>query len=135
MHGQVSVVTKEAWRLHLDGAMLKSKTENRESVIVLSLAGHLDALNSDDMGSVSDALRSSDARKLVIDLNDLSLMDSTGLGMIVSLHRFTRLKNGEVTVANLKRQPKEVFTVLNLHRSIRVFDSVDQAVDSLQQSP
>ena len=115
--------------------MLKSRTESRDSVTVLSLTGQLDALTSGDMGKVCHRIQASGVRKLVMDLNDLSLLDSMGVGTIVSLLRITRSKKGEMTVANLKRQPKEVFKILKLHRGIRVFDSVDQAVDSLRKAP
>ena len=112
--------------------MLVSKKEFRDSVVVLSLSGHLDALTSKDMERVSRSLRSTGVRKLVMDLKHLSLIDSVGMGKIVSLLNYARTSKGGLRVANLRQQPKVVFDVLNLNRRIKVYDSVDKAVASLK---
>jgi anti-anti-sigma factor len=114
--------------------MLRSKSEHRDSVVVLALGGQLDALTSNDMEKLSHSLRETGVRKLVMDLQDLSLIDSVGMCKINSLFRYTRQKNGELRVANLRHQPKVVFEVLNSNRHIKVFDTVDQAVASFQQN-
>jgi anti-anti-sigma factor len=115
--------------------MLTNRSENRGPVVVLSLTGQLDALTSDDMCRIAEDLLAKGARKIVCDLSDLSLLDCAGVGTIISLFKSARSLCGEVTVANLKRQPKEVFKVLNMHKLIRIFDSVDQAIETLHQMP
>ena len=89
-------------------------------------------MRGEQMGRVSERLKSNGVKKIVFDCTELSLIDSSGVGTLVSVVRYTRAKNGTVSVANLRDQPKEVFRILNLDRAIPVFDSVDQAVKRMQ---
>jgi anti-anti-sigma factor len=115
--------------------MLKKRIEDRGSVVVLSLAGQLDALTSDDMCRVAEGLLAKGARKVVCDLDELSLLDCVGISTIISLLKSMRSHNGEVTVANLKHQPRAVFNVLHMNKLIKIFDSVDKAIETLHQTP
>jgi anti-anti-sigma factor len=115
--------------------MLRSRSEDRSSVVILYLSGKLDAMTSNDMGQVTKHLDDKGARKVVCDLANLSLLDSLGAVRLLSLDESVRSKKGRLVVTNLNNQPREVFNILKMQKHIPVFDSVDNAVDDLHRLP
>ncbi len=112
--------------------MLEFNQENHGDVVVLSLSGQLDALTAGTMKPVIDELISSNKNRIVFDLLNIKLIDSSGVGAIVSVFRRTRASDGDTKIANLVAQPKEVFLLLKLDKAISVFDSIEEAVKSFK---
>ncbi len=110
--------------------MFEVRKEVTGNVSVLFLAGQLDALTASQMKPVMKDLESKKAIKLILDFEKLSLIDSSGIGAVVSLFKQARAKGGEVKIAGLNEQPKEVFEILNLHKAMDVYPSVQQALES-----
>ena len=100
-------------------------------LLILSLNGQLDAMTADDLLAVIHNVQRTEIKFVVFDLKGVSLVDSSGIGAMVSLLKHTRSKEGDTVVAHLDHQPKEVFRVLNLNRAIKIFETVDHAVQEL----
>lgn len=101
-------------------------------IVVLLLKGQLDALTAANMKPVAEELLSSNMCKVVFDLDELSLIDSSGIGAVVSVFKRARAQGGDAKIANLDNQPKEVFKILGLDKAIDIFESVEQAVESFK---
>jgi len=65
---------------------------------------------------------------VVFDLKDLTLIDSSGVGAIVSLFKRDRMLGGAVKIAALANQPKEIFRLLKLDRAFDLFETVEEAL-------
>lgn len=107
--------------------MLEFNREDREHVVVLQLKGNLDALTAPELRPTIDELVSSRKTQVVFDLGELTLIDSSGVGAIVSLFKRVRLLGGDVKIACLSNQPKEIFRLLRLDRAFELCDTVDEA--------
>ena len=81
--------------------------------------------------AVTKAMESG-ARKLVIDLNEVSYIDSTGIGIIA--YCFTRISKagGEALIAGAQGLVLDIFRVTRLDSIIRFFPDADAACDSLR---
>ncbi len=110
--------------------MLDIQKETHGDVVVLVLAGQLDALTADSMKPIVDELMDSKTTNIVFDLQKVTLIDSSGVGAIVSVFKRTRACNGNTIISGLSGQPLEVFKLLKLDRVIRVHTSVEQALSS-----
>ena len=106
----------------------------REGVVVLELHGSLDAMTASAFKPEVVAIADSKALKVVVDLKPLTLIDSTGVGVLISLFKRTRAQGGQVYFAGLVAQPKEVFRLLRLDRSLDLFPTVDEAVAKLTKA-
>jgi anti-sigma B factor antagonist len=53
---------------------------------------------------------------VTVDLEKLRLIDSSGVGAIISLYKRIRAQGGEVAVKNAKDQPLAIFRLLRLDR-------------------
>jgi anti-sigma B factor antagonist len=78
--------------------------------------GSLDALVTPVLRPVFDELVAAGKKTVVLDLTSLRLIDSSGVGIIVSLYKRMRAQGGQVQVKGLKDQPLAIFKLLRLDR-------------------
>jgi anti-sigma B factor antagonist len=107
--------------------MLEFRREASDDIEVLVLKGNLDAITAPDLRPTIEELVAKRRIKVVFDLHDLTLIDSSGVGAIVSLFKKVRLLGGDVKIACLSHQPKEIFRLLRLDRAFDLFETVDEA--------
>ena len=69
-------------------------------------------------------------KNLVLDLGDVSYVDSAGLGTLVSAYTTASNQGGSVKLANLTRRLNEQLSITKLVTVFDVFESVDEAVKS-----
>jgi anti-sigma B factor antagonist len=87
------------------------------SVTHLRIEGCLDAITAADIRPVIEAVVGEpSALRVVVDLESLRLIDSSGVGALVSLYKRMREKGGTVAVEGLKDQPLAIFKLLRLDR-------------------
>jgi len=61
-------------------------------------------------------------RKLVLDLGEVSYVDSAGLGQLVQIHATTKSHGGSLRLANVTKRLKDLLVVTKL---VTVFDTYD----------
>jgi anti-sigma B factor antagonist len=113
--------------------MLEFQREDREEIVVLIVKGNLDALTAPELRPTIDDLVANRKTQVVFDLGDLTLIDSSGVGAIVSLFKRVRLLGGDVKIACLANQPKEIFRLLRLDRAFELYESVEEAAEKFRQ--
>jgi anti-sigma B factor antagonist len=108
--------------------MLEFQKDTRGDVVLLTLKGNLDALTAPELRPTIDEIVATRQLKVVFDLFELTLVDSSGVGAIVSLFKRVRMLGGDVKIARLANQPKEIFRLLRLDRAFELFDSIEDAL-------
>lgn len=83
---------------------------------VLRIEGVLDAVTAPDIRPTIEALVAERRKSITVDLSALRLIDSSGVGIVVSLYKRCRAFGGAVRVAGLKDQPLSIFRLLRLDR-------------------
>ena len=86
------------------------------STVTLKIRGELDALSAPELRPILDQVVEDQPRHVVVDLSDLRLVDSSGVGALVSLYKRVRARGGAVSVRGLKDQPLAIFRLLKLER-------------------
>ncbi len=94
------------------------RTDNGDET-TLRIEGSLDAMSTPELRPVIDALVTEKRPTVIVNLSALRLIDSSGVGAIVSLYKRMRAQGGKVTVKGLRDQPLAIFRLLRLDR---VFD-------------
>ena len=110
------------------------KMTNREvdGVAVLSLGGGI------VLGEETNALRekvkdliAGGKKKVVLNMNDVTLIDSSGLGALVSAHSSARSKGASLRLCNLGSRFKELLQITKL---LTVFEVSDTEADAVRSS-
>ena len=81
---------------------------------VLAIEGVLDALTAPEIRPTIDALVEEKRRSIVVDLSSLRLIDSSGVGVVVSLFKRCKPFGGVVRVIGVQNQPLAIFKLLRL---------------------
>ena len=84
--------------------------------VVLKISGELDSITAPDVRATFDEVVESTPGSVVLDLSSLRVIDSSGVGAIVSL--FKRLRGTETAfrVEGVQGQPLSIFKVLRLNK-------------------
>ena len=81
---------------------------------VLNIRGELDALSAAELRPLVDLFVGDQRRLVIVDLSELRLIDSSGVGVLVSLYKRVRAVSGEVTFTGVTAQPLVIFKLLRL---------------------
>lgn len=95
--------------------MKHTRTDNGDETI-LEIDGTLDAVTAPDLRNVVDQLVNERRKSVTLELSSLRLIDSSGVGVIVSLFKRVRAYGGQVKIQNLRDQPRAIFRLLRLDR-------------------
>ncbi len=80
----------------------------------LYIRGELDALSAGELRPVLDGVVDDGRRDVTVDLAQLRLVDSSGVGALVSLYKRVRASGGQVVFTNVAAQPLVIFKLLRL---------------------
>jgi anti-sigma B factor antagonist len=88
----------------------------REDESVLCIAGELDALSVQDLRPVMDRIVDDHPSKVLVDLSNLRLIDSSGVGAIIALFKKVKAYDGSLAVVGVHDQPLAILRLLQLDR-------------------
>ena len=112
---------------------LSLKTRKVDDVVLLDLSGRLtigepvQLLRETIRGSVN-----SGTLKFVLNLGDVSYIDSSGLGELVSSYTSIRNKKGDVKLLNLTTKAKDLLQMTKLLTVFDCFEDEAKAISSLR---
>ena len=104
-----------------------SGVDRRDGAVVLSLAGELDLYNAPILREALGAAVEQPPRRLVVDLADVSFVDSTALGVLLEARGVLRDRDDFVLAAP-GAETRRTLQVSGLDRHIRVADTVEGAL-------
>lgn len=84
------------------------------ALTTLKVRGELDALSAPELRPILDQVVTDAPAQVVIDLSELRLVDSSGVGALVSLYKRVRAYGGAVSFAGVTAQPLVIFKLLRL---------------------
>ena len=73
-------------------------------------------------------LLSDGQRKILLNLGDVSYVDSAGLGALISSYTTTNAKGGQLKLVNLTKRIQDLLAITKL---ITVFDTYEKEADAL----
>jgi anti-sigma B factor antagonist len=82
----------------------------------LSISGELDVVTVPELRAEIEKLLARKPPRVEVDLSALRMLDSSGVGALVSLYKRVRANGGEVVMMGLRDQPLAIFRLLRLDR-------------------
>lgn len=111
--------------------MMNVNVRQRDDVNVLDLKGRI------TIGSGEVALRNAvqevlngGAKKVLINMKDVSTIDSSGIGELVSAYTTATNRGAKLRLANLPAKVTDILTITQLITVFDVYDSEDAAIQS-----
>ena len=104
--------------------------KDTSGVVVVGVEGQLIVGNRQELKQkVLEALESG-SRKFIIDFSKTGYIDSSGLGVLVSLSKKIREQGGELRLANLNDDLKTLFELTKLDTLFHIASSRPEALSS-----
>jgi anti-sigma B factor antagonist len=116
-----------------EGGPLEIKVNVRSDgdVSIVELAGEVDVYTSPKVKEVIGKLIDGGAYKLVIDLEHVRYIDSTGLGVLIGGLKRVREHGGAVNLVCSNPQIRKIFDITGLVKIFGIFDDVTAARKAL----
>ena len=110
---------------------IKIRTINNGKIAIFDLKGSLVGNEETDMlrAAVADFLEQGN-KCLIINLQKVHYMNSSGIGAIIAAHASYVKQGGEVRSAGVTDNVQNLFVVTRLIDVFDVFDTVDAAIES-----
>ena len=108
---------------------LKTETKN-DIVIIYVREERLDAHNSSELKTEMQKLFDGGTRNILVDLQEVRFIDSSGLGALVSGFKNAISHQGNLKLSTLQTQVKSMFELTRLHRVFEIFPSAAEALDN-----
>jgi len=103
------------------------------AVLLLVEEDRLDAHNSGELKNQMLKLFEEGKHNLVVDLQAVRFVDSSGLGALVSGFKNASSRNGNLKLSGLQLQVKSMFELTRLHRVFEIYTDSGEALASFQQ--
>jgi len=108
-------------------------TKEMDRATVLSLSGRVTlGEESSQLRSTIKQLLAQGKKRLVLDLADVSYIDSAGLGTLVAAYTSARNEGGDVRLAGITKNFSELLNVTKLLTVFNVHDNVPDALKAFR---
>jgi anti-sigma B factor antagonist len=112
---------------------LKLSVRNLDGITVVDAAGRI--IFGDESASLRETVKKliPENKRIVLNLADVTYIDSGGLGTLVALYTTARSAGGTIKLASLTKRVGDLLQVTKLLTVFDVFDEEKQALDSFRQ--
>jgi len=108
------------------------KHEVSKGVCVVTIEGNiaLDGVN-EAKSYLKPHLDNPEVKGLVINFEKVNFIDSSGIGLIVSIFKTMQQKQGKFALSNLSKKNEEIFSITRLNKILDIFPTTDEAKKAL----
>ena len=107
---------------------LSVTTSRQDDISVVTVAGEVDVYTAAQLRAVLDEEIGAGHARLVVDLDEVSFLDSTGLGVLVATLKHVREVDGHLHVVVSRPRVLKVFTLTGLDAVIALHPTLDEAL-------
>ncbi len=108
---------------------LKVDVERKDGIAVVKVEGEIDLYTSSHFRNELHKLIDEGYNKLIISLDNVGYIDSTGLGILIGTLKRLKEVGGKLTVVCSSPQIKKVFTITGLVKILGLHENLQQAID------
>lgn len=106
--------------------------EKLDNNLVVKLRGELDHHSSEEVRKkIDNHFIGTNTLNIVMDLNQLSFMDSSGIGLIMGRYRNTLEKRGKLIIACENDSIKRILDMSGLLKIIKLYPRLDSALKNI----
>ncbi len=102
--------------------------ESRPPHVVVEVRGEVDIATAPKLREKLVELASQGAQQVVVDLDAVEFLDSTGLGVLIGGMKRLRGLDGDLTLVCTSPRILKVFEITGLNRAFTIYETVDAAV-------
>ena len=105
------------------------KSNERDGVIILEVHGEININTSPDL---KKHFEKQAKKKIVVDLREVTYVDSSGLATLVEMLKKTKVQGGSLGLASMPEKIKSLFEITKLDKLFSVFQNQQDAVTRIK---
>ena len=109
---------------------MEISTKVNGDIAVINLQGRLDLTSANDLKNASRQYYSEDNCKMVLNMEKVDFINSSGLGALVSILKEVRNHKGAMKISNLADYVREIFDITQLSSIFDICEDESQAMKS-----
>ncbi len=100
---------------------MEIKFNEKDKLLVLKITEEIDEYQVQEMRRKADyEIERYMPKKVIFDFNNVTFMDSAGIGLIIGRYKFTNMLGGKFEVANLTKSVERIFEMSGILKLIPV---------------
>ncbi|MDE5715943.1 MAG: anti-sigma factor antagonist [Anaeroplasmataceae bacterium] len=106
----------------------------KKDILILRLKGELDDVSVTDLRlRISNYIDGYKIKHLVLNLGDLTFLDSSGIGFIIGRYHQLRKKNGDITISNINSRIEKIIYISGLGKICKIRETEEAAKIALSE--
>lgn len=94
------------------------------NTLIIRLQGEFDLVNAENIRSLIDEkLQEKQINNLILNLNKVSFVDSSGLGVILGRYKKVKANNGQMYIVGAQPVVKKILTLSGINKLIPLFSN------------
>jgi anti-anti-sigma factor len=105
-----------------------------DGLYIVSLTGEMDIATAPELPRRLETLHGAGPHQIVVDLSNLTFIDSTGINALVVAAKAIRGNGGEMTLVAPTPHTQRVFEIVHLSEVVSIEQSLEAAIARAEQS-
>ncbi|MFH0839926.1 MAG: STAS domain-containing protein [Candidatus Omnitrophota bacterium] len=110
--------------------MMQIKFEDKNGIMICATEGDIDINTSPQVKKLFDKVMKDKFAKVLIDLQKVEYIDSSGLATLVEILKNIKNYGGRLKLSNLSNKVRSLFEITKLEKLFDISDSQDEALKS-----
>lgn len=117
----------------MEGIRLETGLREIDGTKILDVTGEIDVYTAPQFKEAVNSIIAAGQKHLIIDMGDVTYMDSSGFGTLLSATRRLRPQGGTINLVRCNTAIDRILRITRLNTVFAMFDSVDDALKATQQ--
>ena len=114
--------------------IMKVTYETVKDTLIVKIVGELDQHSAQFLRKELDKLILLGAKNLLLNLEELDFMDSSGIGVIIGRYKNVLTLGGVTAILNPKSQVEKIIRLSAIDKIIPIYFDLDEALDNVRRN-
>lgn len=105
-----------------------------KTIAVVKPSGLLDGIKAPSLRQEIDTAIKTGCLRILVNLEEVSFVDSSGLGALVAALKSARSVGGDLYLCGLNKQVKMVFELTSMDRAFEIYETIEDLFNAVSES-
>ena len=106
--------------------------ENINSIVVIRIEGDIDLYSAPELRQKFEDAVLSGNKKIIVNMEKVSYLDSSGIGVIIFGLTFIKKSHGELVLVKINNSVLKLFDLSKITTFFNIYSTEEEALDSLK---
>jgi len=112
---------------------MKTKTKKKDEIWILEIDGPIKSgMEFDLADELETCLHQSEVPKIVVDMKEVSFINSAALGIFLNIFKEVEKRNGRFALCSISPDVDNLLEITKLGSILEVYKNLDDALDSIR---